>query len=458
MPTVVNPRDPQEIIARVRGMEQDKVKVAVTDIDGILRGKYIHKDKFLSAAADGFGFCNVVFGWDCGDACYDNARYTGWHTGYPDAHASIDLSTFRRIPWDHDVAFFLADFLDAAGQPLAVCPRQLLKTVVQRARNAGYAPRFGLELEWFNFRETPDSLQQKQFAALQPLSSGMFGYSILRSSLNGDYCNALLDDLNAFGVPIEGLHTETGPGVFEAAIVSSEVLEAADRAVLFKTAVKEIAYRFGIVPTFMAKINPQLPGCSGHLHQSLCRGDDGSNLFFSEAPSGMSPVFESYLAGQLQCLPDILPLFAPNVNSYKRLVEGHWAPTRVTWGIDNRTAALRVIKGGRKATRLETRVSGSDINPYLGVAAALASGLYGIERGLRLQQEAIKGSAYQADGAARLPTNLAQAAERMGRSEVARELFGEAFVDHYVNTRLWEWRQFEQQVTHWERQRYLEII
>jgi glutamine synthetase len=449
---------PEQVVADVKAVPGERVKVAITDIDGILRGKYIHKEKFLSVAEAGFGFCNVVFGWDCGDVCYDNVKYTGWHSGYPDAHARLDLGTYRRVPWDNDVPFFLGDFTDAAGKPLAVCPRQLLRKVLADVKAAGYSASFGAEYEWFNFRETPQTATDKRFVGLQPATPGMFGYSLLRAGLNRPFLDALFEELRAFDVPLEGLHTETGPGVLEAAILYSEALEAADRAVLFKTGVKEIAYRFGLMASFMAKWDAALPGCGGHLHQSLWDGG-GTNLFYDAGdPYKMSPLFKHYLAGQMHCLPEILPMFAPNVNSYKRLVEGAWAPTKVAWGADNRTTALRVIPGSSKSTRLETRVGGADTNAYLAIAASVASGLYGIRHKLPLTQAAVRGSAYKAEGAASLPRNLAEAAERMGQSEVARELFGADFVEHYVSSRVWEWRQFQSAVTCWELQRYFEII
>jgi len=452
-------KDYEAILDQVREDPHQRIRVAVTDIDGILRGKFMHKDKFMSASDGGFGFCNVVFGWDCADVCYDRVDYTGWHTGYPDADVKLDLDTFRRVPWDDGVPFFLGSFVDSHGQPLDVCPRSVLKRVVDRAHAEGLAPTFGLEFEWFNFAETPDTLHEKGFHDPQPITPGMFGYSILRSSLNRDFFRSLMEDLGEFGVPIEGLHTETGPGVYEAAILYSDPMEAADRAVLFKTGVKEIAYDYGIIPSFMAKWNSELPGCSGHLHQSIWDAEKGHNLFYE--PDGrfhMSSLFESYLAGQLRLLPDLLPFYAPTVNSYKRLVEGLWAPTRVTWGVDNRTPALRVIPGSPKATRLETRVTGSDINPYLAVAAALASGLWGVRKGLKLTDEPVVGSAYEAKDAVRLPSNLWEAARKMRASEVARELFGDAFIDHFADTREWEWAQFQKAVTSWELRRYFEII
>jgi glutamine synthetase len=449
---------PQAVIDRIKKSGSKKVKVAITDIDGVLRGKYVHVEKFLSALNSGFGFCNVVFGWDSADACYDNARYTGWHTGYPDAAVRLDPNTYREVPWDAGVPFLLGEFVDESGGPLAICPRQLLRAVLKRLDAAGFSAKASLEYEFFHFRETPHTLAENDYVNPEPLTPGMFGYSLLRLNQHREYVNALMDELLAFGVPIEGLHTETGPGVMEAALVYSEPLEAADRAVLFKTGSKEIAKRFGIMPTFMAKWNPDLPGSSGHIHQSLWDRAGKKNVFFDEKrPGSMSRLFEHYVAGQIACLPDLLPLYAPTVNSYKRLVEGAWAPTRANWGFDNRTTALRVISGGAKSTRLETRVNGSDSNAYLALAAALASGLYGIEQELKLGP-AVVGSGYADQKAKTLPRNLQDATERFEQSRLARSFLGDAFVDHFAASRSWEVRQFSRAVTNWELKRYFEII
>jgi len=445
------------IIEEIKQGADRKVKVAITDIDGVLRGKYLHKEKFLGALTSGFGFCNVIFGWDSSDVCYDNAKYTGWHSGYPDAHATLDLSTFRRVPWDDNVPFFLGDFQDESGAPLHVCPRSLLRGVLARADERGYLVKAGMEFEFFNFRETPASLADKRYTAPAPISPQMFGYSVIRMGQNLPFLNALMDDLSAFGVPIEGLHTETGPGVLEAALLYSEALEAADRAMLFKTGAKEIGHRYGIMPSFIAKWNDKLPGCSGHTHLSLWSGQN--NVFHdANAKFSMSDLMRSFVAGILRALPEILPMYAPTVNSYKRLVDGYWAPTRPTWGIDNRTVAVRVIPGSPKSTRIEVRVPGSDVNPYLAVAACVASGLWGVEQKLELLTPPAKGSAYADESAPRLPRNLHEAATRMGASDVARTLFGDGFVDHFVGTRIWEWRQFQDAVTDWEIRRYFEII
>jgi len=448
--------DHRQIIDFIEKNSIQKIKFAFTDIDGVLRGKIIHREKFLKGLKENIGFCDVVFGWDSGDVCYDNVKVTGWHSGYPDASCSIDLSTFRKIPWENDLPFFIADF---EGKASEVCPRSLLKKIERQCIEMGFHAEFAQEFEWFNFRETPQSLQEKEFTKLTPLTPGMFGYSILRPSYETAYYHNLFDLLLKFDVPLEGLHTETGPGVYEAALLHDSVLKAADKAALFKTGVKEIAYKNGILATFMAKWNEQLPGCSGHIHQSLWSLDQSENLFFDPTREhNMSDLFKHYLAGQLYCLPFLLPMYAPTINSYKRLVEGAWAPTTITWGIDNRTTALRVLNTSHQQTRLETRVPGSDSNPYLAMAAALASGLYGIKHQLKLEIQPTNGNGYQNLENGKLPSNLWEASHAMKNSPVARELFGASFVDHFVSTREWEWKQFAKHVTDWELNRYFEII
>jgi glutamine synthetase len=441
----------EQLIEEVKASPNPKVKVAITDIDGILRGKYLHKDKFISALEGGFGFCNVVFGWDSGDLAYEGMDFTGWHTGYPDAVARLDPASFRKVPWDQDVPFLLGDF------DLEICPRNLLKRVQKQAEKSGFQAYFGQEFEWFNFRETTEDLNARNFHEPEPLTPGMFGYSLLRMARNSGFLNELYDLMYQFNVPLEGLHTETGPGVLEAAILYAGVLESADRAVLFKSGVKEIGLRHGIMPTFMAKINEKLPGCSGHLHQSLWDGK--RNLFFDDKrPQKMSALMESYVAGLLHCLPHVLPMYAPTINSFKRLVEGAWAPTTLTWAIDNRTTCIRALPGGSKSTRIELRVVGSDANPYLAHAASLASGLYGVRHKLKLRQKPTVGNGYRDLSNGVLPSNLWAATQAMKESRVAEELFGKEFVEHFTGTREWEWKQHAKAVTDWEYKRYFEII
>ncbi|WP_256012783.1 glutamine synthetase family protein [Desertivirga xinjiangensis] len=451
--------DKQEIIRYLKENNIAKIKFAFADIDGILRGKIISSQKFLDGLESGYGFCDVIFGWDSADELYPNVEVTGWQTGFPDQLCRIDPETFRLISWQDNLPFFLADFSKADGNDLPACPRSLLKRIIKDCDNLGYHAEFAQEFEWFNFRETPDSLQQKNFSNLQPITPGMFGYSILRPSLYNDFNNDLFNRLADFNIGLEGLHTETGPGVYEAAITHDEVLKAADKAILLKTAVKEIAYKHGILASFMAKWNEELPGCSGHVHQSLWNKEQSANLFYDpHQPDKMSELMKHYLAGQLYCLPHILPMYAPTINSYKRLVEGAWAPTTVTWGIENRTTALRVINTSHQYTRLETRIPGSDTNPYLAISAALASGLYGIKHKLKLDIASTAGNAYENKSSARLSSNLYESSLIMQESSLAKDLFGDEFVQHFTSTRIWEWKKFSKQVSDWELKRYFEII
>ena len=439
----------------------NKVKIGGFDIDGVLRGKYIALEKFWSAVESGLGFCDVIFGWDCSDVLYDNVRLTGWHTGYPDALARIDLDTFRAIPWEPGVAFFLVDFYATRGDPLQVSPRQVLKNAVSRARAMGLEPALSAEYEFFIFKEDSLSVRNKGYRNMSPLSPGMFGYSVLRTGAFAELANTLIDDMKTFGVPIEGFHTETGPGVYEAAIRYDRAFQAADKSALFKTAVKQLLARKGLMATFMAKWNENLPGCGGHLHQSLWDLKMKKNLFAdSRSGDGMSRIMKHYIAGQLELMPEMTALICPTINSYKRLVPNTWAPTTASWGIENRTTALRAILGpSAKSCRVEYRLAGADINPYIAMASSLAAGLYGIQHELPLP-EPCRQNAYtdaQAMGHP-LPRSLELATAQLKTSSRMRELLGDEFVDHYVATREWEVRQHLKAVTDWELERYFEII
>ena len=440
------------------------VKVGGTDVDGVLRGKFMAAEKFFSALEKGFGFCDVIFGWDIADQLYDNATVTGWDSGYPDALAKIDTHTFRVYPHEPDTAQFLIDFYTNDGKPHPACPRNLLKRIAARAQSSGYHAVFACELEMWIFKETPQTLREKRFSDLTPLSPGMFGYSWLREGQYAELVHDVLDTMTAYDIAIEGFHTETGPGVWEAAILYDEVLRAADKAVLFKTAMKQLCHRHGLSVTFMAKWNAGLPGSSGHIHQSLWDGpaeaSDRVNVFAdSSQPHGLSAKANHYVAGLYQTAPDFTALYSPFVNTYRRYVPGVWAPLTASWGIENRTCGIRVITGqSESATRIELRQTAADVNAYVAMAAALGAGLYGIEEALPLPPET-RGDA-TAIGAAgeALPRTLDQATERLRHSEVARTILGEAFVDHYVRRCDWEVRQARRAVTDWELARYFESV
>jgi glutamine synthetase len=437
-----------------RGIEH--VKIGVFDTDGVMRGKYLSREKFLSGVAKNLGFCDVILGWDSNDQLYDNTRFTGWHTAYPDATVRILPATQRDIPFEPKTVLFLGEF---AGRAEAVCPRGTLRRVLARAAGAGYAVSAAAEFEFFVFDETPQSIRDKGYRQLKTMTPGAFGYSVLRSSVHSDLYHELLDLSQAMRFPIEGLHTETGPGVLEAALAYCDALEAADRAALFKTFTKVLAQRRGLMATFMAKWSNQVPGQSGHLHISL-RTADGQSVFHDASkPHDMSDAMRWFIGGQQALMPELLAMVAGTVNSYSRLIPGYWAPTVAAWGIENRTTALRVIRGGASSQRVEYRISAADINPYIALAAAIGSGLWGIEN--RIEPDApIEGNAYDRDHAAhrRLPATLYEAAERLLASKTARDLFGDEFVEHYAATRQWEEREFRKAITDWELARYFEII
>jgi glutamine synthetase len=441
-------------IVEERGLHH--VKIGIFDNDGILRGKYINREKFLAALDKGIAFCDVVLGWDSNDAVYDNVKFTGWHTAYPDAMVRLLPGTCRNLPLEGNMLLFLGEF---TGRAEPVCPRSTLRRVVERAAAAGYDVSAAAEFEFFIFNETPDSVRAKGYRDMQHMTPGYFGYSMLRASVHTELYQSLLQLAADMRMPIEGLHTETGPGVLEAALKYTEALEAADRAALFKTFTKVLAQRRGLMATFMAKWSQQMPGQSGHLHVSVTR-KDGSPVFYDEhKPHTMSDEMRWFVGGQQALMPELLAMVASTVNSYSRLVPGFWAPTSATWGVENRTCALRVIQGGPKSQRVEYRISAADINPYLAIAVAIGSGLWGIEHRIE-PDEPMVGTAYDRKLPAKrqLPRTLTEAAAMLARSKAAQELFGAPFVEHFAASREWEEREFRRHVTDWELARYFEII
>ncbi|MCH7958763.1 MAG: glutamine synthetase [Candidatus Hydrogenedentes bacterium] len=432
------------------------IKIGVFDVDGILRGKYMHRDKFLSAMDEGFGFCDVVLGWDSNDQLYDSSTYTGWHTAYPDAPVRVLPETCRRIPFEENTVLLLGEF---EGEAEKICPRGVLRRVLERAESMGFSVLSSFEFEFFLFEETPHSVREKGYRDLKPITPGFFGYSVLRNSVHAEYYHELLDTCEAMGFPLEGLHTETGPGVLEAALQHTEGLESADRAALFKTFTKVLAQRRGWMATFMAKWSQDWPGQSGHIHVSLKDKNGGTPFYDADKPDSISDTMRWFIGGQQALMPELLSMVACTVNSYSRLIPGFWAPTHANWGVDNRTCALRAISGSAAAQRVEYRIAAADINPYISLAAALGSGLWGIGNEIE-PTDPVKGNAYakKFPKALDLPKTLFDAAQKLRKSKAAKELFGDAFVEHYAQSREWEEREFRKSITHWELERYFEII
>lgn len=440
----------------IQSLNPSHVKVGAFDIDGILRGKYMSKDKFLSALDGGFGFCDVVLGWDMKDQLYDNVQYTGWHTGYPDAQAEIIVDSCRIMPMENDDLFFLAQFV---GDAEAICPRGVLRRVLKQAKDMGLDAFAGFEYEFFVFDETPHSIREKNYQNLTPTAPGEFGYSVIRSSVQDETYRSLLKLGEVMDFPIEGLHEETGPGVMEAAIAYDSALASADKAALFKTFSKVTLQKQGKIATFMARWNDQQPGQSGHIHLSLKDQDDKAVFYDDSQPHSMSDVMQQFVAGQQLMMPQILSMIAPTINSYRRLIPGFWAPTEASVGVDNRTCAIRIIPGSEKSQRLEYRIGAADGNPYLVLAAVIASGLWGIQNKAKLP-ELVTGSAYDKTfpDELKLPQTLWDAAQNLKTSQMARDFFGDVFVDHYAASREWEEREYRKHISQWELERYFEII
>lgn len=444
----------EDVRAFITEHDVSHVMLAVTDLDGILRGKHLAAGKFLSAAERGGAFCEVVLGWDSDDAVYENTSRTGAHNGFPDKPIVIDVCGGRPLPGDRPSLIFLADF---AAPLSALCPRNVLKRMIERAARSGFTARAALEYEFFLFDETPQSVRDKAFRDLRPITPGGFGYSVLRSAVWRELYDDILSTCDGLDVPLEGLHEESGAGVLEVAIAVDDALEAADRAVLFKTFVKALAQRRGLMATFMSRWSLDWPGQGGHIHLSL-HDLDGTSVFHDEDGEGsMSQTMRHFIGGQQALLPDLLAMAAPTINSYTRLVPGYWAPTSATWGIENRTCALRVVPGTPSAQRVEYRIAGADANPYLALAAALGSGLYGIENELE-PSAPVAGNAYERNDDDPLPATLWEAAQRLRKSPAASDLLGDDFVDHFASSREWEEREFRRSVTNWELERYFEAI
>ena len=457
---------PEDLKETLTQLGTQYIKVAVTDIDGVLRGKYIHVDKFLKASNEGFGFCDVIFGWDSEDELYEfnsadsSDLFTGWNTGFPDLQAKIVLNSGRNVPFEENTPFFLSE-LESAD----VCPRGILKKILSRLEGHGLKAKSAFEYEFFLFDETPKSIRDKDFKNLENFTPGMFGYSILRSSVHSELYQEILSMCLSMDMHLEGLHTETGPGVIEAAITVDDALLSADKAILFKTFMKVLAQRNNLMANFMAKWSENYPGQSGHIHASLqyLNGESA----FTGSQGEITETMTYFLGGLQRYMREFSSLIAPTVNSYKRLCPGAWAPINMTWGEENRTTGLRVIKGGPSSQRIENRLPGADSNPYLALAATLGAGCLGIEQKIQPTEETI-GTAYSLKVPKELevPRNLEESSEIFRMSESAKSLFGNAFVNHFSNTRKWEHDQFlknssamkTDNISQWELERYFEII
>lgn len=444
----------QSLADTSRATAEDFVLIGYVDLDGVVRGKYATAEKFATWQKKGGAFCSVVLGWDSRDALYDNG-HTGWATGYHDDPIRIVPGEGRMMPGEGR-RFHLMEYADGPGA--AVCPRRLAGRVVEKAAEMGFAAKAGFEYEFYVFRETPTTALVKGYRNLTPFSPTTGGYSILRTAVEDEFFSGMMALARDLGTPLEAIHPEAGEGAMEFAFTPADAMEAADRAVIYKTFSKAWGQRNGLTLCYMAKPINGLPGCGGHTHLSLWK--DGRSAFHDPAAEhGLSETARHYIGGQRKYMAELLALYAPTINAFTRLAPGFWAPTGATWGLDNRTCSLRVIGDSEKSLRVEVRPPAADANPYLVLAAALASGLAGIREKID-PGPPFKGNGYDADlpEALRFPDSLAEAAARLRRSDMAREWFGDAFVEHFARSREAEVAAQRATVSDWELHRYFEMI
>ncbi|WP_210527960.1 glutamine synthetase family protein [Rubellimicrobium arenae] len=442
--------------AAVEAGEIDTVLCCVCDMQGRLMGKRFHARHFLDGGYEETHGCNYLLALDVEMATVPGYKSASWEKGYGDFVHKPDLATLRRAPWLPGTAMVMADFLDHHGEPVAHAPRNVLKRQVERARALGLEPMMATELEFFLFEESFEQLWDTGYRTMTPVVRYNNDYGIFASSREEAVMRPLRNTLFAAGIPVENSKGEAEAGQEEINIRYSDALDTADMHSIVKTATKEIAHSQGRSVTFMAKYATDRAGSSSHIHQSLWR--NGENAFRDpEAEHGMSALMRSYLAGLLAHAGECTYFLAPNVNSYKRFTVGMFAPTKAVWSTDNRTAGYRVCGEGTKGVRVECRVGGADLNPYLALAAQLAAGLSGIEQGLELEPE-LSGDMYHAEAAREIPRTLRDAAVALNASEMLRTAMGDDVVDHYVHAARWEIAESDRLVTDIELRRGFERL
>ncbi|KQO08808.1 glutamine synthetase [Agreia sp. Leaf244] len=443
------------LAAQVSAGEVDTVIVAFTDMQGRLVGKRLSARLFVEdAASHGAECCNYLLAVDVEMNTVDGYDMSSWEHGYGDMAMMPDMSTLRTIPWLPGTAMVTADLQWLDGEPVEPSPRQILAAQMKRLKDRGLEAFVATELEFIVFDDSYRSAWSKGYRDLTPASDYNIDYALLASTRMEPLLRDIRVSMDGAGMYCEGVKGECNFGQQEIGFRYDDAMVTCDNHSIYKNGAKEIADRHGKSLTFMAKFNER-EGNSCHVHISL-RSTEGEAVFADkDAENGMSDMFRHFMAGQLKTLRELTLFFAPNINSYKRYVDGSFAPTAVAWGLDNRTCALRVVGKGL-GMRVENRVPGGDVNQYLATAALIAGGLYGIENELELE-DATVGNAYTS-GAPRVPTNLRDAAELFASSEIARAAFGDEVVDHYVNNARIELKAFDSAVTDWERIRGFERL
>ncbi len=447
--------DLESLAGLVASGDIDTVLVCFTDMQGRLVGKRVTGRYFLEQAADELHACDYLLALDMEMEPVPGFEAASWELGYGDLAIRPDLGTLRRIPWLEATALVLGDCTDLDGAELGHSPRSILKAQLARARAQGWIAKLGSELEFYVFDETFEAAHAKAYKELKTAGWYIEDYHIFQTTKQESLIRAVRNAMEGADIPVEFSKGEWGPGQAEINLRYAEALEMADRHVIYKNGVKEIAYLQGRSVTFMAKWAYELAGNSCHIHSSLWDAESDRPLFHDTAGAdGMSALFKHYLAGQLACAREMTLFLAPFINSYKRFQSGSFAPTKAIWSIDNRTAGYRVVGAG-PALRVECRVPGADVNPYLAYSATVAAGLHGIEHQLELEP-AFQGDLYQAADARAVPATLREALAELDRSEVLRAAFGDDVIEHYLHAGRWEQQQYDRRITDWELNRYFE--
>lgn len=440
---------PDELKAAVASGEIDTVITAMTDMQGRLSGKRFHAQHFIDTEMAETHGCNYLLATDLEMNTVGGYEAASWAKGYGDWAHKPDLSTIRRIPWMPGTVLVLCDVMDHhCHEDISISPRAILKRQIARAAEMGFTPMMATELEFYLFNGSYDEIADRGWRDIVPNARYNIDYSIFGTTKDEPVMRAVRNGLYGAGIPVECSKGEADSGQEEINIRYSDALDTADSHVIVKNAVKEISQQQGYAATFMAKYRHGKAGSSSHIHQSLFR--DGKNAFHDATGEyGMSKLMRSYMAGLLEHAAETTVFLAPYVNSYKRFCVGLFAPTKAVWSVDNRTAGFRVCGEHTKAVRVECRVGGADINPYLALATQLAAGLDGIERGLELPPPH-SGDLYGDTAAPELPKTLRDAADLLERSEFLRKAMGDDVVDHYVRNARWEIERADFVVTDWE--------
>ena len=432
----------------------DTVLVCLVDMQGRLMGKRFHAQNFVDSGHEETHCCTYLLATDLEMATPDGYASTSWEAGYGDYIMKPDLSTLRYVPWLEGTAMVLTDVLDHHHEPIPHAPRQMLKTQIARLEKLGYSATMATELEFFLFKESFEELAENGYTTLTPISAYNEDYHILQTTKEENVMRPVRNHLYQMGIPVEGSKGEAEAGQEELNIKYAEALACADHHTIAKHAVKEIAWQKGQAVTFLPKYDHNRIGSAAHVHQSLWK--DGKPVFVDEsADLGKSTIMDHYMAGLIRYATDYTYFMAPYVNSYKRFAKGSFAPTKIVWSVDNRTAAFRLCGAGTNGIRIECRVPGSDINPYLAQAAMLAAGIKGIEEKLALP-EAYTGDVYASADSESIPSNLYKAINALEQSDMLKQAFGDDVVSHYVRCAEVEIEEFERVVTDWEVKRGFE--